>query len=78
MRTFVAYDKYIVSGSDEDIVAQLKKLQFIDNDDDIHEFMMGFSNRAWAVADHYISADNACDFVSDLIHYGYLKEVEFN
>lgn len=78
MKSYIAYKRYYVTGlEDEDIVLQLQKLQFINRDADIHEFMLGFSNRA-SVLGEIISSKNACEFVRDLLYYGYLEEVKVN
>lgn len=78
MRKFIAYNRHLVVGEDEAIILQLQKMQLVNRDADIHEFMMGFSNRAWVTFGQNISDNSPCDFIKDLIEYGYLEEIKDN
>lgn len=75
MARYLAYKRFNVCGTNEEVADQLRHLQYDKKDADLQEFMLGFSNRATVIGEK-ISNNSIDEFIRDLLYYGYLEEVE--
>lgn len=77
MRLYKNTDGEIVQGATPiDVVQDLRDGSWFDNHVSLEAYMVGFAERIKISMGKDVRADNAENFIEDLIHIGYLTQIQ--